>query len=668
MTFLSSFRKEFWLYSVLLSAIGAVAQEKDTLLERSLSEVEVVEKARPAVSRASVPVQQLDRTVIERLGMQDLSEAVSRFSGVTIQDYGGIGGLKTVSVRSLGSQHTAVSYDGITITDAQRGQVDISAFTLDNVESVTLAIGQTDDIFQPARAYASAGALNIRTSEPTFDDRNNHLKIKLKGGSFGLFNPSLRYEQRLDSTFALSAHTEWMSAKGDYPFTLTNGQIVTKEIRRNSDIQSLRAEANLYGHFPKGGALQAKIYYYDSERGLPGSVILYATRTKERLWDRNFFTQAHYKTPLSRLFTLQTQAKFNHTYSLYHNVDEQYAEGLTVDRNTQREYYGSAGLLFAPASPWSASLSSDLAHTSLESNVVSQLAPRRLTSLTALATRYYSSRLSITASLLATYMSDRTSQGNRPSDKRRLSPAVGLSLRPLTNSALRLRMSYKDIFRVPTFTDLYYVRMGNTNLLPEKASQFNAGLTWNGRIPSLARYVTISADGYYNRVTDKIVAIPTMYVWKMMNVGKVEIRGADVNFSSESALCGDKILLMLAATYSYQHAVDVTNPEAKNYRHQIQYTPRHSGTASATVETPWLNAGYMLTMTGERYVLPQNIEANRIAGYAEHSVSLNRTLRWRAYSIRLQAEALNVGNKTYDVIRYYPMPGRSYRFSLYIQY
>jgi len=414
--------------------------------------------------------------------------------------------------------------------------------------------------------------------------------------------------------------------------------------------------------------LQAKIYYYDSERGLPGSVILYATRTKERLWDRNFFTQAHYKTPLSRLFTLQTQAKFNHTYSLYHNVDEQYAEGLTVDRNTQREYYGSAGLLFAPASLWSASLSSDLAHTSLESNVVSQLAPRRLTSLTALATRYNSSRLSITASLLATYMSDRTSQGNRPSDKRRLSPAVGLSLRPLTNSALRLRMSYKDIFRVPTFTDLYYVRMGNTNLLPEKASQFNAGLTWNGRIPSLARYVSISADGYYNRVTDKIVAIPTMYVWKMMNVGKVEIRGADVNFSSESALCGDKILLMLAATYSYQHAVDVTNSEAKNYRHQIQYTPRHSGTASATVETPWLNAGYMLTMTGERYVLPQNIEANRIAGYAEHSVSLNRTLRWRAYSIRLQAEALNVGNKTYDVIRYYPMPGRSYRFSLYIQY
>ena len=61
-------------------------------------------------------------------------------------------------VRSLGAKHTAVSYDGVTITDAQSGQVDISRFSLDNVEMVSLSIGQSDDIFQTARVYASAGA------------------------------------------------------------------------------------------------------------------------------------------------------------------------------------------------------------------------------------------------------------------------------------------------------------------------------------------------------------------------------------------------------------------------------------------------------------------------------------------------------------------------------
>ena len=103
---------------------------------------------------------------IERLGVQDLSEAVKRFSGVTVQDYGGIGGLKTVSVRSLGAKHTAVCYDGVTVTDAQSGQVDISRFSLDNVDMISLSIGQADDIFQTARMYASAGALSIRQVGP----------------------------------------------------------------------------------------------------------------------------------------------------------------------------------------------------------------------------------------------------------------------------------------------------------------------------------------------------------------------------------------------------------------------------------------------------------------------------------------------------------------------
>jgi len=114
----------------MLSAGWICAQEKDSTLHQQLSNVDVVEKVRPAVTRQAAPLQIMDRANIDRLGLQDLSEAVRRFSGTTVKDYGGIGGLKTVSVRSLGAQHTAVSYDGITISDSQSGQVDISRFFL----------------------------------------------------------------------------------------------------------------------------------------------------------------------------------------------------------------------------------------------------------------------------------------------------------------------------------------------------------------------------------------------------------------------------------------------------------------------------------------------------------------------------------------------------------
>lgn len=71
-------------------------------------------------------------------------------------------------------------------------------------------------------------------------------------------------------------------------FTLINGKEVTEEIRKNSDVQSLRLEGNVYGHFGRGGKLNGKVYYYDSERGLPGSVILYNSNARERVWDNDF--------------------------------------------------------------------------------------------------------------------------------------------------------------------------------------------------------------------------------------------------------------------------------------------------------------------------------------------------------------------------------------------
>lgn len=78
--------------------------------------------------------------------------------------------------------------------------------------------------------------------------------------------------------------------------------------------------------------------------------------------------------------------------------------------------------------------------------------------------------------------------------------------------------------------------MGNVNLKPEKATQYNIGFTWNDEISPFIRLLSVSVDGYYNKVSDKIVAIPNMYIWKMMNMGEVEIKGIDVNLSANIPL------------------------------------------------------------------------------------------------------------------------------------
>ena len=44
--------------------------------------------------------------------------------------------------------------------------VDIGRFSLENVDRLMLSNGQSDQIFQPARFFASAGILNIQTLTP----------------------------------------------------------------------------------------------------------------------------------------------------------------------------------------------------------------------------------------------------------------------------------------------------------------------------------------------------------------------------------------------------------------------------------------------------------------------------------------------------------------------
>jgi outer membrane cobalamin receptor len=665
MPYLLFYMKGLWPCIFLFSAVYSVAQQRDSITYRELSNVEVVEKVRPSVLREGAPIQFLNQTAFRRLGLQDLSEAIKRFSGVTVKDYGGIGGLKTVSVRSLGAQHTAVSYDGVTITDAQSGQVDISRFTLDNVETVSLSIGQADGIFQTARMYASAGALSITTQTPRFDRKDYVLEGQLKAGSFGMLNPSLRFERKLGKVYAASLHADWLRADGQYPYTFTNGDIVTREKRKNTDIQSLRTELNLFAAWGKRGDLRLKGYWFDSHRGLPGSVILYNDYHKERLRNRNGFVQGVYGNRFSSRLTFKAQGKFDYSRVRYQDFHSKYPDGQQTDVYTQREYYASAALLYTPINNVFFSIAKDAFINTLDATVPKCLFPERFTSLTALALQYKDSRLTATASLLGTFITEAVETGEAAADRKRLSPALSVSYRVWSEQNLRIRASYKDIFRVPTFNDLYYNRIGNKDLDPEKATQYNLGLTWSGAFPAIRlNYLTLTVDGYYNRVDDKIVALPTLFIWKMMNMGKVDIKGIDANLSARFALPSG-MFVQTGGSYTWQDAADKTDKDSKIYNHQLPYTPVHTATAFVSWENPWVNVSWLMTAIGARYSLPQNIEANLIKGYVEQQLSFGHVFTFKQSSLRLQAEALNLGDVTYDVIRYYPMPGRSFRGSIH---
>ena len=107
------------LLSAFLIGINANASERDSTINqtREIAPVTVTGQRISRTITSGKPVQVIEKDEFEILGITNLADAVKRFAGTTVKDYGGIGGMKTVSVRNLGSHHTAVSYDGVTISN-----------------------------------------------------------------------------------------------------------------------------------------------------------------------------------------------------------------------------------------------------------------------------------------------------------------------------------------------------------------------------------------------------------------------------------------------------------------------------------------------------------------------------------------------------------------------
>lgn len=219
---------------------------------------EVVVSSR-LTQREIIPAQRLKGKELERLNTQSVADALRYFSGLQVKDYGGVGGLKTVNVRSLGSQHVGIVYDGIMLGNAQNGQVDLGQFSLDNVEEITLYNGQKSAIFQPASDFGNAGSVYIRTRVPRFaDGKDHHLKIRTRFGSSNTFAVSTLWEQRLSASVSSSVNAAFLSSNGKYRFHHTivapDGLSTrdTVATRHNGDIHAERLEANVHGLIERG--------------------------------------------------------------------------------------------------------------------------------------------------------------------------------------------------------------------------------------------------------------------------------------------------------------------------------------------------------------------------------------------------------------------------------
>ncbi|WP_316788031.1 TonB-dependent receptor [Pedobacter frigoris] len=618
---------------------------------------------------SSTPLQILSGEELQKLNSLSVADAVRFFSGVQLKDYGGIGGLKTINVRSMGTNHTAVFYDGVQLGNAQNGQVDLGKFSLDNIEEIELYNGQKSAIFQSARGFASGSSLYLKSKQPDFSDgRTQKIRAAMKGGSFGLINPSLLWQSKISNTIYSSVSAEYKNANGRYKFRATNGVYDTTAVRTDGDIETMRLELGLNGVLPDSSKWRVKLYGYKDNQGLPGAVVNNVFAFSQRMWNRNLFAQSAYEKTVGK-YSLLATAKYANDYQRYLNPDIVTVDGLQENNYYQQEVYVSLANKLELTKYWDVVLSADYQWNKLNADLYRFSYPVRNTILTALATQLHFERLDVQASLLSTIKYDRTKRGPEDPDRSELTPTVLVSWQPFNQKEFRLRSFFKSIFRMPTFNDLYYTPYGFVVLKPEYTKQYDLGFTYLKAYESkLLSQFSIQADAYYNRIKDKIVAVPSnnQARWSMVNLGLVEIKGLDVNIQSAWQLTPD-LSLTAGLTYTYQQAIDAA-PSSPSYKDQITYVPVHSGSFLASAAYKHFSVNYSFIYTGERYNQSTNNIYNYVRPWYTHDAAVHYNTRLNKREIRITAEINNLLNQDYAVIENFPMPGRHYRFGLTYNY
>lgn len=582
----------------LLSASLLTSQIPDTL------------KTTVVVADRGVVVSRTDTLIIDN--SLSITEVLQQDPSLLVNDTGGEAGLKTVSLRGLGSAHTAIYVDGVRAWDVQNGQIDLGMLGMDNFSSAVVDYAQN--------------SVSFNTERPKFQgDSRVAGKVNFTGGSFNTFLPSARLDFKITDRISLSANAAGVFSKGNYPYD-------EGKRRENNDISQIKAGLDLFGH-SSASKWHVKAFWHSSDRGSAGSV---DWPSEDRQKNSNAFLQGLYSRDIS-IYNLNLSAKVSYD-------DIYYTSSWGNSRYGQTELQLNSSHKFRIRNWWNCSLAADIQWDKLGSTNYDN---SRLSGVVSLATAFSFRRFKANAAL--EYDGAGDASGKSWSC---LSPSVDLRLTVFKN--FDIIAFARRAYRIPSFNELYYVGYGNPELKPEDATLLDLGMEWKARL-SGEWTLKAKVDGFYNYLKDKIISSPSPEdpnIWRPFNIGVVRSVGADssVGLDFESG----EWKASFGACYTFQSATDRT-PDSTNLGEQIPYVAKHTLvlTGKADFHGWGINAIW-------------NLRSDRRDSYGEMpdwntlDVILRKILTFRKTGpLTLKLTGRNLTDSRYDLSSGYPMPGIS---------
>lgn len=654
----SSLEKGWKIVLLLFLHLSVFAQEKT----KEFEPIEIVKFYKKSSNNI-----RFDRDEMERFSPHDLGHLLQYANGITLRDYGGLGGMKTISMRGLGGQHTQFITNGLPVRNAQSGQTDFGLVQIDNFESLEIQQGVSNQLL-PVAALAHGNSIVLNTFEHTFSHQKISIRSVNTAGSFGQLENYTGVKLAGDNNF-LAISGKYRKVDGDYPYQFKMGNAVYEGVRRNNSLKEYFL--TLGGGLQKNGVGEIGKHRFTfnaqidgSDKELPGAVILYNDLADQSLLSQRLRGGGDYNF-YSENIRLMGFVSYNRSDLYYHDpsflnqqgyLENQYINnGLNTGITTQLDL-GQFSFL----------MGTDWATDQLESNRDLGM-PKRISANNLLGVQYRNEYFDATVHGFSQFYVDQNRTQYYTDKIHRLNPQISIASGEKFSKQFVFQAWYKKTLRPPSFNELYYSQIGNLSLSPEDAHQVNVGMVWNKSWKVFNLGTNINA--YYNLIDNKILALPTknLFVWSITNIGKVLVRGMDLQLNS-SYIINQNWRFDAVMNLTYQQVQDISNTESPTYRHQIAYTPKFSGNVNGTVSFKNWSLHNTLFFQGERYSLNQNINSNRMDPFAIWDTSLEYKLDFKdKHTLRFQAGIRNVADNHYNFIRYFAMPGRNYFIKIYYE-
>ncbi len=557
-------------------------------------------------------------------------ESLGRFlmnnTSLNIKAYGAGGAATTISLRGTSASHVQVNWNGFPINSVTLGSCDFSMIPTTGFNSISMVYGA------PGALYGSGtfgGAVNLdsdlkpgKALNGTVHLSYNSLKTTTGSASFQIGSDKFAWKINI-----------WGS-DSDNEFTYFD------YIRQSQQEQTDGAwtDAGIIQHaiLQLGSStIEAGMWYQAKSYNIPSRI---GSTSYEFQKDSTLKLFAEYNRKAYRWGLKVKAAMFNDEQAYFQKASAQSSEYSIESHINAMQSYGDANFRYYIKGHLS--LDAGITATYITASVPAYGEKKKEEELAFFAGfRYDRNRLSWQAQLRKQWNSNFHSG---------LLPSFGIAWKAIPDSwTLRANISKK--FRKPTFNDLYWIPGGNTELEPEKGYSLEAGSDikiWERNNIQ----VTTDIGLYYLEIEDMIVWRPAETYWKAVNYQHVNSTGIDANLLAK--INGEKwkynSSLMLALNHS------VATISTGNEEVIMLYSPP----LTISWENQFSIGIFDLTVwhhfTSERYYDDDSV----LDPYHIFNVRAGVNIPVRKGKLGLNVSVNNLTNKTYELIRLYPMPGR----------